>query len=149
MPWQKLIIEVDSGNRERVEECTIGLGALSISLEDAGDEPLLEPAPGETPMWSHTRLIALFPDNVDRSSLTSALTSVGVQVLADPRRKLHLNLVLMIPVAWLVFYAMDMIEFQALVRSLKRLATGKELKWQNWVRVGVLDDAEPRIVVRA
>jgi cellulose synthase/poly-beta-1,6-N-acetylglucosamine synthase-like glycosyltransferase len=74
---------------------------------------------------------------------------VGVQVLADPRRKLHLNLVLLMPVAWLVFYAMDMIEFQALVRSLKRLATGKELKWENWVRVGVLDDAEPRIVGRA
>ena len=74
---------------------------------------------------------------------------VGVQVLADPRRKLHRNLVLIMPVAWLIFLAMDMIEFQALVRSLKRLATGKELKWQNWVRVGVLDDAKPRIVGRA
>ena len=66
MPWQNLIIEVDSGNRVQVEESTIALGALSISLEDAGDEPLLEPAPGETPVWSHARLIALFPDNVDR-----------------------------------------------------------------------------------
>ena len=79
MPWQKLIIEVDSGNRERVEECTVELGALSISLEDAGDEPLLEPAPGETPVWSHARLIALFPDDVDRGSVTSALTEFGAQ----------------------------------------------------------------------
>ena len=26
------------------------LGAIAVSLADAGDEPLLEPAPGETPL---------------------------------------------------------------------------------------------------
>ncbi|MEN7973234.1 MAG: glycosyltransferase family 2 protein [Verrucomicrobiota bacterium] len=66
---------------------------------------------------------------------------VGIQVLIDPKRHLHRNLLLLAPVAWLVFYAMDMIEFQALVRSLKRLVTRQDLKWQKWVRVGVLDDA--------
>ena len=44
------------------------------------------------------------------------------------------------PAAWLVFYAVDLVEFQALVRSLKRLATRKELKWQRWVRVGVIGE---------
>jgi cellulose synthase/poly-beta-1,6-N-acetylglucosamine synthase-like glycosyltransferase len=79
-------------------------------------------------------------------SLLSAV--VGAQVLVDPRRRFHRNLVFLMPVAWLVFYAMDMVEFQALIRSIKRLATGKELKWQKWVRVGVLNDSAPRSVSR-
>lgn len=65
---------------------------------------------------------------------------VGTQVLIDPKMKFHRNLLLLAPAAWLLFYAVDMVEFQALVRSLKRLATREELKWQKWVRVGIIDD---------
>ncbi len=75
MPWQKLIVEIDPESRERIEESVVELGALSISLEDAGDEPLLEPAPGETPLWSALRLIALFPDEVDRETVNAALAT--------------------------------------------------------------------------
>lgn len=77
MPWQKLIIEVTADNREQLEECTMELGALSITLEDAGDEPLLEPAPGETPMWTETRLIALFTEDTDRDPVNTALAAIG------------------------------------------------------------------------
>ena len=66
---------------------------------------------------------------------------VGAQILADPKRRFHRNLVFLAPAAWLVFYAMDVVEFQALVRTLKRLATREELKWQKWVRVGVVTEA--------
>ncbi|HSR87528.1 MAG TPA: hypothetical protein VLL07_01130, partial [Pontiella sp.] len=66
---------------------------------------------------------------------------VGIQVVTDPKARFHRNLLWIAPVAWLVFYAVDIVEFQALIRSLRRLATGKELKWQKWVRVGVLDNA--------
>ncbi len=62
---------------------------------------------------------------------------VGIQILVDPKIRYHRNLFLLAPAAWLLFYAVDMVEFQALVRSIKRLATRKELKWQKWVRVGV------------
>jgi cellulose synthase/poly-beta-1,6-N-acetylglucosamine synthase-like glycosyltransferase len=65
---------------------------------------------------------------------------IGVQVLVDPRRRFHRNLVFLMPVAWLVFYAMDMIELQALIRSIRRLVMRRELKWQKWVRVGVVND---------
>jgi cellulose synthase/poly-beta-1,6-N-acetylglucosamine synthase-like glycosyltransferase len=66
---------------------------------------------------------------------------IGIQILLDSRRRFHSNLFLLAPVAWLVFYAMDMVELQALVRSLKRLILRRELKWQKWVRVGVEDFA--------
>jgi hypothetical protein len=65
---------------------------------------------------------------------------VCTQILADPKCRFHRNLFLMAPVAWLVFYSIDLVEFQALLRSIKRLISGKELKWQKWVRVGVLND---------
>ncbi|MFC1467868.1 glycosyltransferase [Verrucomicrobiota bacterium] len=64
---------------------------------------------------------------------------VSAQIISDPNRKFHRNLMLIAPVAWLLFYGMDMIEFQALLRSIKRLVTRKELKWQSWARVGVLE----------
>lgn len=70
---------------------------------------------------------------------------LGMQLLMDPRRRFHSNLILLMPVAWLLFYAVDMVELQALVRSIHRLATRKELRWQKWVRVGILD--ETRTVV--
>lgn len=65
-------------------------------------------------------------------------TVVGVQIMSDSRRRFHSNLFLLAPVAWLIFYVMDMVELQALIRSLKRLIRKEELKWQKWVRVGVM-----------
>ena len=64
-------------------------------------------------------------------------TVFSLQVLADRKHRFHLNLLLITPVIWLMFYFVDMVEIQALFRSLKRLATRQELKWQRWVRVGI------------
>ncbi|MBT8136283.1 MAG: 50S ribosomal protein L11 methyltransferase [Gammaproteobacteria bacterium] len=73
MAWQKLIVEIGAEQRCALEEQAIELGALSVSLEDAGDEPLLEPAPGATPYWSRLRFSALFPDDVDREDIVNQL----------------------------------------------------------------------------
>ncbi|HHP7235198.1 MAG TPA: glycosyltransferase [Desulfobacterales bacterium] len=70
-------------------------------------------------------------------------TIFGVQVAADARWRFHRNLLLLAPAIWLVFYAVDMIELQALIRSLKRLAGRQELTWQRWVRVGIPHKACP------
>lgn len=35
-------------------------GAVSVSVRDARDAPVLEPAPGTTPIWPHCRIEALF-----------------------------------------------------------------------------------------
>ena len=45
---------------DRVEEVLLGCGAHSVTLTDAGNAPVLEPAPGETPLWADTRITALF-----------------------------------------------------------------------------------------
>ena len=56
-----------------VEDVFTRHDACSVSLSNAGDDPVLEPAPGETPLWSHTRITGLFPDSVDLSTLEASL----------------------------------------------------------------------------
>lgn len=66
------------------------------------------------------------------------LTSIiAMQIMSDPKAKFHLNLLLIAPVAWLIFYIVDIVEFQALFRSLKRLIKREQLQWQSWSRVGI------------
>ena len=46
-----------------VEEALLEAGACSITLADGGDEPVLEPKPGEIRLWSDTLVRALFEDS--------------------------------------------------------------------------------------
>ncbi len=66
---------------------------------------------------------------------------IALQISFDPMSRFHRNLLVLTPVAWIVFYIIDVVEFQALCRSLKRLLKREELKWQKWVRVGLLNQA--------
>jgi len=47
-------------NLESVEAALTEIGAASITLVDRGDEPVLEPLPGEVRLWSDTLVRALF-----------------------------------------------------------------------------------------
>lgn len=65
------------------------------------------------------------------------------QVLTDVRRRQHLHLLLMAPFIWLLIYFIDAIEFQALTRSLTRIARREGLRWQRWQRNGVFSGDSP------
>ncbi len=58
------------------------LGAIAVSLADAGDEPLLEPAPGETPLWQAVRLRALYEASVN-PTVTAATLAVVLGLPAE------------------------------------------------------------------
>jgi ribosomal protein L11 methyltransferase len=75
MPHHQLVFELAGDQLESAEEACRRLGAIALSLADAGDEPLLEPAPGETPLWKDVRLRALFDAAADPLALASALAS--------------------------------------------------------------------------
>jgi cellulose synthase/poly-beta-1,6-N-acetylglucosamine synthase-like glycosyltransferase len=62
---------------------------------------------------------------------------VFIQVLSDSKSRFHLNLLFLAPIAWFLFYIVDVVEFQALFRSIKRLIKQEDLKWQKWSRVGI------------
>lgn len=71
--WRQLTATVADSAAEAVAELLDRLGALSVSLEDAGDQPLFEPKPGETPLWSSTHVTGLFDDSVDTAIVRLAV----------------------------------------------------------------------------
>jgi len=76
MAWLHLQTKLGLSNPGELELALEELGAVSVSLQDAGDEPLLEPAPGETPLWSSTIVTALFPEDSEATDISAALTSL-------------------------------------------------------------------------
>jgi biofilm PGA synthesis N-glycosyltransferase PgaC len=66
---------------------------------------------------------------------------VAVQVVSDPQPRYHRRLLLLAPVAWLLFYVMDAVEYRALLCSLRDLVRRRRVGWQRWSRRGVFGDA--------
>jgi ribosomal protein L11 methyltransferase len=69
MQWQQFVMRLEALNPESVEAIFLRHGAHSVTFSDAGDIPLLEPAPGETPLWNDTRITGLFGSDADLDSL--------------------------------------------------------------------------------
>jgi len=92
MDWRQFAMDLETLNPDAVEEIFARHGANSITLTDASDRPVLEPAPGETPLWRDTRITGLFSPDADLGALRTDLLqslSIGdlpeneVSVLAD------------------------------------------------------------------
>ena len=73
MDWSQFVMNLDSLDPSDVEAAFLRLGACSVTFSDAGDDPVLEPGPGETPLWSNTRITGLFTGDVDMDILRAAL----------------------------------------------------------------------------
>ena len=79
----------------------------------------------------------------DFTSFMSGIVVVSamffVQIVDDKNIKKRdlVTLYLLAPIGWLLFYITTTIEYRALVKSVWGLATGKELAWQKWQRVGI------------
>jgi len=69
MEWRQFVMNLESIEPDRAEEILQRHGAQSVTLTDAGDNPVLEPAPGETPLWTDTRVTALFTAETDFDAL--------------------------------------------------------------------------------
>ncbi len=88
MPWLEAHLTIDKSRAPLIELLFEDLGALAVTLGDAGDEPMLEPGPGETPLWQATRMTGLFGGDTDADALRSAIN----QALAtDVSRSLALE----------------------------------------------------------
>lgn len=86
MDWLQFVMNLDSLDPADVEDAFLRLGACSVTLSDAGDDPVLEPGPGETPLWSNTRITGLFTGDVDLDIFRAALQNeLGVERLPAHR----------------------------------------------------------------
>jgi ribosomal protein L11 methyltransferase len=71
--WLQVEISVPAADVERVDTALQGLGALSVSLTDPGGAPILEPAPGSTPLWPEVIVGALLPAGVAEPAVRARL----------------------------------------------------------------------------
>ncbi len=69
MPWLQIHLVTGKEQAPLVELLFENLGALSVTLGDAADEPLLEPKPGELPLWQETVVTGLFEVERDAEAL--------------------------------------------------------------------------------
>lgn len=60
MTWHQLSITTDEKNAAVIAEFFTKLGAISITYMDAKDQPVYEPALGETKIWQQTTVIGLY-----------------------------------------------------------------------------------------
>lgn len=91
MPFLQLTLPIGSADPAPFEDALLGAGALSITLEDAADDPVLEPAPGTTPLWPSVKIRSLFDGDADptvietllRAQLTQPLPALQFEAIAD------------------------------------------------------------------
>ena len=75
MPWLQLRIELDGRDPAPVEDALHAAGACAVTLDDARDDPIYEPPPGELPLWPSTRLTGLFTGDADPAILAATLAN--------------------------------------------------------------------------
>jgi ribosomal protein L11 methyltransferase len=84
MEWRQFVISLESIEPALLEEVLLRHGAQSVTLSDAGNDPVLEPLPGSTPLWRDTRLTALFTADADFESLRTDLEqTLAIDALPD------------------------------------------------------------------
>jgi len=89
MEWRQFVMNLETIDPDRIEAALLENGALSVTLTDAGNDPVLEPAPGKTPLWKDTRITALFDASMDFERLKASLrASLDIDELPANRMEL-------------------------------------------------------------
>lgn len=73
MAWIQLTLPAGDTDPQTLADTFDMLGALSVTLQDAADQPLFEPPPGATPLWSQVLVTALFDPAVDIPHIKAVL----------------------------------------------------------------------------
>jgi ribosomal protein L11 methyltransferase len=65
MAWHQISVITTENIAPQLADFFSNLGAVSVTYMDAEDEPVYEPAIGETKIWSNTQVIALYELDAD------------------------------------------------------------------------------------
>lgn len=74
MAWWQYSIQCDAAEIEQIENLLFGLGALSVDIADAGDEPIYEPLPGDMPLWRTSIVTGMFDSAMHPERLYSKIS---------------------------------------------------------------------------
>jgi ribosomal protein L11 methyltransferase len=73
MAWIQLTLPAADADPQALADSFAALGALSVTLQDAADQPLFEPPPGATPLWSQVQVTALFEASADIARIAAII----------------------------------------------------------------------------
>lgn len=87
MKWLQIHITVEQAQVDYTETLLSSLGAVSVTLDDAENQDLLEPLPGETPLWNNVIVTGIYAQEDDEEIDVAALiTFINAQMPAAPVR---------------------------------------------------------------
>jgi ribosomal protein L11 methyltransferase len=73
MAWHSLSVITDEHTAPKVADFFDSLGAVSVTYMDAEDEPVYEPAIGETKIWTNTQVVALYELDFDPETIKASV----------------------------------------------------------------------------
>ncbi|MFV8783472.1 50S ribosomal protein L11 methyltransferase [Microbulbifer sp. SA54] len=85
MPWLQLRVNTSREQAEKIENALFFAGAVSVTLQDNADQPILEPGLGETPLWDETLVTGLFDAEVNTSVTEAKAASYLCEMLPNAR----------------------------------------------------------------
>ena len=80
MNWLQITLALGTQEAAEFETVLQAHGAVAITYESQADEVVLEPKPGEIPLWQHINLVALFSIDTNISGLNEALRALDAEV---------------------------------------------------------------------
>lgn len=88
MPWLLVTLSADSNDADQLSDILSNIGAQAVTFQDAAADPVFEPMPGKTPLWPQTRVIGLFPAQIDIKRL---LAELATNIAPRPLPPYHIN----------------------------------------------------------
>ena len=87
MKWLQIHITVEKSQVDFTETLLESLGAVSVTLDDAENQDLLEPLPGETPLWNKVIVTGIYAQEDNEHIDVAALeTFIKAQMPDAPLR---------------------------------------------------------------
>ena len=71
MAWHQISVITNENTAPKLADFFSNLGAVSVTYMDAEDEPVYEPAIGETKIWSNTQVIGLYEMDAEPALIKS------------------------------------------------------------------------------
>ena len=75
MSWLQISVNATKQTATSIETILLEAGALSVTLKDGADEPILEPEIGSTPLWENAIITGLFDNSIEQNTRIALLQS--------------------------------------------------------------------------
>jgi len=84
MSWIQIKANISPNLAEAMEEGLLAAGASAVTMEDAQDQPVLEPERGTTPLWDETIITGLFSADDDLGLIKRIAQNVFQNLSSEP-----------------------------------------------------------------